>query len=341
MGTKPMLNDEHEITDTMVVRHQKIPVVIKFLPQAKLRFFPENPRIYSIVRADGKEPTQEEILKRLLDLEHVKELVQDIKRNGGLIESLLVRDNTFEVLEGNSRLAAYRFLAKADPITWSMVKCTVLPTTVDEPLIFAILGQHHIKGKKDWAPYEQAGFVYRRFKTHKVDLDTLAREIGLSQKKIKHLVDTYQFMLDHNENDVNRWSYYDEYLKSSKIRKAREKFSQLDDLVVKKINSEEIERAVQIRDELPLICTGPAKNLKRFAEGKESFADAYEAAQEAGGDNNHLKRLARFRHWLVKPEAEKAFNRATGQTRLRIGYELDKLFARIQALRKVLQQSEK
>ena len=35
-------------------------------------------------------------------------------RNQGLIEPLIVRDDTFEVLEGNSRLAAYRFLAKSD-----------------------------------------------------------------------------------------------------------------------------------------------------------------------------------------------------------------------------------
>lgn len=72
----------------------------------------DNPRVYSVVRANGKQPTQEEIQQQLSDLEHVKELREDIKRNGGLIEPLIVRGGSLDVLEGNSRLAAYRKLAE-------------------------------------------------------------------------------------------------------------------------------------------------------------------------------------------------------------------------------------
>src|ERR1019366_1780523 len=104
---------------------------------------------------------------------------------------------------------------------WGYVKSTVLPADIDEALVFALLGQFHIKGKKDWAPYEQAGFLYRRHKHHRVDLETLAAEIGLNTRKVQHLIDTYQFMVDQNETAIDRWSYYDEYLKSQKIKKAR------------------------------------------------------------------------------------------------------------------------
>jgi hypothetical protein len=325
-----------EIADTLLIRNEEIPVAIRYLPQADLRFFPDNPRVYTIVRGDGKEPAQDEIQERLLNMEHVRELIQDIKRNGGLIEPLLVRDGTFEVLEGNSRLAAYRFLAKSEPIKWGHVKCVVLPSSVGESQIFAILGQHHIKGKKDWQPYEQAGFVYRRFKYHGTALETLSKEIGLSQKRIQHLIDTYQFMIDHDETEVARWSYYDEYLKSSKIRKARKKYPELDKAVVKKIKSQEISKAVEIRDQLPVICTGPPKGLKRFISGDLGFEDAFEAAEEAGGTNSQLKRLVKFVRWLVKDEVEQGLAASDGQVRSKIEYELRKLNARVITLRKKL-----
>jgi hypothetical protein len=57
---------------------------------------------------------------------------------------------------------------------------------------------------------------------HNADIGALALEIGIS---VKHLVNTYQSMIDHGEDGVNRWSYYDEYLKSKKIRGAREKMA--------------------------------------------------------------------------------------------------------------------
>ena len=57
----------------------------------------------SLVRA-GREPDQEDIYSELLEQEHVRELKEDIRLNGGLIDPLIVRDGTLEVLEGNSRL---------------------------------------------------------------------------------------------------------------------------------------------------------------------------------------------------------------------------------------------
>lgn len=328
-----------EIADTIVVRNQHIPVTTKYLQQKNLRFFADNPRIYTIVRANGNNPSQEEILARLLEMDHVRVLRKDIKRNGGLIEPLLVRDETFEVLEGNSRLAAYRVLAKEDPFKWAEVKCTVLSKSVDDSLVFALLGQYHIKTKKDWLPYEQAGFVYRRYKQHGIDLDTIQSEIGLPKRRVKHLIDTYQFMIDNDEDDVNRWSYYDEYLKSSKIKKARQNYEALDEVVVEKIKSGEISKAVDIRDELQKLCKGPAKYVKKFVEGDLSFSDACEAAKEAGSDNNELYKLAKFRSWVVKPEVEEALEHARGQSKAKILYELDKLYARIQSLRKNLTNS--
>jgi len=319
--------------ESIVILGVTVPTTTRLLKQRTLKFYSDNPRVYSVVRANGKVPTQDEIQEQLSELDHVRELRDDIRRNGGLLEPLIVRDGSLDVLEGNSRLAAYRLLAAKEPIKWAEVKCTVLPADVKESLIFALLGQFHIKGKKDWAPYEQAGFLYRRFKTHNVSASVLAAELGLSAKKVGHLIDTYEFMVEHDEVDINRWSYYDEYLKSNKIKKARNQHPAMDDVVVEKIKSSEIERAMDLRDQLPVVCASPIV-LKKFAEGKVTLADAHERAVDSGADSVPYKRATTFRKWITEPEIDTMLASCPSRVRDRLLYEFRKIALRIAALEK-------
>lgn len=318
--------------ETLLIRGVEIAVETTTLPQTSLRFFVDNPRVYSVLRGDAREPGQEEIERKLLAMDHVKALIQDIKRDGGLTDPVVVRAGNLEVLEGNSRLAAYRALAKVDPIKWGRMKVRLLPADLDEALIFALLGQYHIRGKKDWAPFEQAGFLYRRSQAHEIHSAQLAQEIGLSKRKVEHLIAVYQFMLDHDEADTARWSYYDEYLKSSAIRKARLAQPGFDVLVVQKVKSGEIARAVDVRDRLPIICAA-SKSVQKFAMGALDFENSHEHAVEAGADSTPYKKLAKFRQWLANPEVELALGRAQGETRRKIQFELDKLAGRVDAVR--------
>ena len=323
------------VADTLLIRGVEVPVQITTLPQADLRFFVDNPRVYSVLRSDGEEPSQADIERKLLEMDHVKVLIQDIKRNGGLTDPAIVRAGSMEVLEGNSRLAAYRALAKIDILKWGMMKCMVLPVDIDENLIFALLGQYHITGKKDWSPYEQAGFLYRQSTLHNIDEAQLAREIGLPKRRVGHLINTYQFMLNNSENDTTHWSYYDEYLKSTKIRKARLGQAGFDTLVVEKIKSGEIDRAVDIRDRLQVICSAP-KVLKKFMSGAFDFEDAHKHAVNAGADSTPYKKLAMFKRWLAKPEVADTLGRTQGETRKKIEYELNKIASLVEAVRRKL-----
>lgn len=320
-----------EGTGNVLIRGKMVPVTFREIEQTRLRFFSDNPRIYTIIHADGENPTQGDIEAKLIEMEHVRDLMQDIKLNGGLIDPVIVKDKSFEVLEGNSRLAAYRALAKKEPLKWARMRCTILPADIDDKLVFALLGQYHVKGKKNWAPYEQAGFLYRRFKQHHIDKDELAIEIGLSKVTVEHLIETYQFMVDHKDDHVDRWSYYDEYLKSKKIKAARKTYANFDDLIVEKIQSGEIERAVDVRDRLPSLCATP-KVLKKFVAGQSSFPDACEDVDESGGNDEAYRRLARFQKWLSNPDAQDAIVKSRGEARNKIQFELKKVQVAVKGL---------
>ena len=324
------------IEDTLMIRGKKIPVKIGMMKQESLRFYPENPRVYSVVRADDKEPEQEEIQRQLQKMDHVKALYQDIKANGGLIDPVIVRDGTYEVLEGNSRLAAYRALASKDPIKWGKIKCQILPGDIDESDVFALLGQYHIKGKKRWVPYEQAGFLYRRHKLHKISKTLLGQELGLGKRKVSQLLETYQFMLDHKEYNINRWSYYEEYIKSNKIKKLRENYIGFDDDIVAKIKSGDISRAVEIRDNLPKLTSAPKKIVRRFLEGIIDLQQAVDLADQSGGTDTTYRRLNRFRTWLVQEEIEAEILNPNSSARDKIRFEVGKLHTSFQRLSKVL-----
>ena len=320
-----------ESLGTMLIRGEEIPVVTKMMEQGQLRFFVDNPRVYSVLRSGGKDPSQEEIQERLQKLEHVRELREDIKANKGLLEPLIVKSGTLEVLEGNSRLAAYRALVAKEPFKWNLVKCTLLPADISESLIFGLLGQYHLKGKKDWAPYEQAGFLYRRFHNHNANPQVLAREIGLSVREVNRLIEVYGFMIEHGENDVDRWSYYDEYLRSNKIRKARAQHPELDSLIVKKIQSKEIAKAVDVRDQLPTICTS-SRVLNKFVNQTISFNKAYNSALSSGGENVNLNQIKKFRETICKPETETRLLESDMKAQKAAVYELRKIGDRIKHL---------
>ena len=293
-----MMADSMWVNDTLTLGGMEIPVRNGSLPIYDLSFYPENPRIYSLIQKPGVEPSQGEIFKKLKALDHVKQLIQSIRANGGLTDPMLVRDGDFVVLEGNSRLAAYRELARNDAITWGKAKVRLLPSDISEKLVFALLGEYHIIGRKDWAPYEQAGYLYRRNVTHGVSAQGMASEMGLPVRSVNHLINTYKFMVEHDETSVSRWSYYDEYLKSSIVRKARRENPELDGIVVGKIKRREIPAAVDVRNKLVKLLdvakVGP-EPAKILVSGDKTFDRAFESAQDRGVDNMWLRRLKRFR----------------------------------------------
>ena len=81
------------------------------------------------------------------------------------------------------------------------------------------------KGVKDWDPYEQAGHLYRWRKSSKLPITSMAKQLGLSKGTVENMINVYTFMKKHDDLNKSNWSYYEEYLKNSGIKKIGKKES--------------------------------------------------------------------------------------------------------------------
>ena len=317
------------------IRGKNYTVSICYLKQEELKFYSDNPRVYSVLHNNKvKVPTQDEIEEHLQKLEHVRELRDDIRDNGGLIEPLYVKESTLEVVEGNSRLAAYRLLAEDNAVVWETVKCALLPKDVPDSAIASLLGQLHLKGKKSWAPYEQASFLHRRHCKDKITIPALTKELNISEKAIRHKISVIALMIKHNDNTIGHWSHYDEFLKNRKIKKACEDHTDFETTVVGLIKTGDI-KAVEVRDKLKVLCgTKSEKPIKHLVSGG-SLDDAVKAAKSLGGDNTALQKVKRFKSWVVMIDTKQAVTTAPEKIRNEIIYELRIIQTQIAKLLKI------
>ncbi len=333
---------ENIIDDTLMIGKESYPIKRCEIEQKKLLFFPENPRVYSVLNASDEKPSQEIIEKVMCKSDHVKQLKESIRSNGGLIDPIIVRDGDFVVLEGNSRLAAYRLLNRQDPIRWSKVSVILLPNDIPEAAVFALLGQYHIIGRKDWDPYEQAGYLYRTLKESNKSQELLASELGITSSYIKKLIDVYQYMIDKDDNHPNKWSYYEELLKNRGIKKAFEKHPELEDKIIDDIKNNRIKMAIDIRklgDIGKLNDKLSNKILKDLAKGEEDLYSAYDIVESSGKMDNNFQLVSNFRK---KISDENFFNKLLNDENLGdVEFELNKIKRIVSNLLKKIERSKK
>lgn len=300
------------------------------LRQIDLNFWVDNPRIYSIVHRSGDPIGQDEIQLQLLQRDHVKQLIQDIKHHGGLIHPLVVRDRDLSVLEGNSRLAAYRFLAERHPAEYGKVRCVLLPSELPEKLIYSYLNQEHIKGKSEWSPYEQAGVIYRLVKGG-TPLEKLASELNLGARVARRMYETYEFMVDNGEDDPARWSYYEVYLQSRKVSKKRKSEPALDKRVIKEIRAGKV-TAQQFRQMLPEVCDDE-RMFKKFLSERANLVGAYESL-ETEGKTEDLARLMKRIHDQVRGLSPDDFKGLSPRAAKTVEFQMGRAISRLSSLRK-------
>ena len=299
----------------------------------ELKFWPENPRVYSALRQKlfGEEPTQKDIEEVMTTLENVKRLRSSIKAFGGLTHPLFVRNGV--VIEGNSRLAAYRLLCRVDKIKWAKVRCNVLPDDMSDDLVFALIGSIHIDGVTEWTPFEQAGYLFRHLQKSKKPIEAISKDCGLTTAKAKLYVKVYETMLDNEDTDQSKWSYYVEMLKNSDIITKSKNFPELNliDTLCKKIKDGSITKANEFRDIGKLAKANSSeayRALEAYINDEESLESAVTKVS-AEEQKKHARHIAKsFREFLANP----SFIHQLMNDDEEFKFEMDRIISRINKL---------
>ena len=326
----------------ITIGKKEFEVADHIINQNELLFYEENPRIYSILQSNDDPITQEGIEEILSKMDHVKQLRTSIEQNGGIIDPLIVveRGNNYIVLEGNSRLAAYRLLVRKDPVKWGKIKCSVLPNTLSDDYIFTLLGQYHLIGRKDWSPFEQAAYLFRKKESSGVETDILAKSVGLTHGVVEQYLRVYKFMREYNDLRPDRWSYYDEYLKNREIKKYRELIPEIDETIVSQIKSDEIKQAIDIRNKLAPIAKGNDKTsnriMREIIEKKTSLYDAHDRFESTGKAGGAYLKIKKFRETVADNDFQKRIKLEASAIK-DMAFELKKIKLAIEKLLRELQ----
>jgi hypothetical protein len=281
-------------TNTITVQGREIPFEHRVLDIHQLRYYPDNPRINYIISthaADGP-VSQETIEQSLLLLETTKDLVRDIEENGGLLEEILVIGN--EVVEGNTRLAVYRRLARKFPNdpTWRHIPAKVLSADIQPTELFFILGTFHIKGKNQWSAYEKAAYIHRMVRKLDFSAAEVAHLVGHHAGTVEAMLKAYESMRDiylpaatreadelETQEALRRYSYFEAFYRTKDLAQRAGQSPQFvhdfSDWVLRDV----FPKAEVVRSELPKIL-GNKRALQVFTDMVDSEPeDAFEEAQ--------------------------------------------------------------
>ena len=277
------------IKHEMKILGKTIPLSNDLVNIHDLKFLIDNPRVYACTRGKPgfdnlmEEEQQKIIFEKLKEESSVKKLIPDVKRHGGLMESILIRHDTMEVIEGNSRLAVYLQLHEEGAEgEWELIPCSKVSNLTDDQKV-AFLNQIHVKGKTKWSAYEKANFAYVHWSQGR-DYDQIAQLFGVSIATIRFRVAVIKKMQDNNDNLQSHFSYYEVLVRNSEISKAMKEREDLSDFLLPKIkrfssNDEDNDfTAQELRKCLPVILKKP-KVLTKYIDHKIGFDDAYQTAK--------------------------------------------------------------
>lgn len=286
-------------------------VIQKNIEIRLLKFYIDNPRVYSMFDRSEHDPTQEEMESAMCSMDDVKELRGTIEKNGAIITPLIVKDGDYIVIEGNRRLAACKMLAKKDPVKWATVPCDVYPSDLDDDAIFRILGICHLNGQKKWAPFEEASLIYRRVKSTGKSFKDIAESVGRPQSEIKKYYEIYEMMMNHEDLNSDHWSYYEELHKNQSLKKIKKKIPNFNEAVSDMIKTGKISDAKSdIREKLGKIAKLPEeKAVSTISDVIEGRKTLDEAASEIENLNVDIYRsINLFRTKIMDPGTRKSLD---------------------------------
>ena len=268
---------------TITILGESVPVSSDRVDIFSLKFLKENPRVYTVTHGQPcftsktQDEQQAEIFQALKKEPSVRNLQEDIKRHGGLLEPILVRLDTMEVIEGNSRLAVYRLLHEDDGKgQWAEIDCDMVSSLTDEQQA-AYLNQIHIKGKTKWTAYEKANFAYVRHGKGQ-SYRAMAKLFGESQQTMRTRVKVIDAMRENDDGEQSNFSYYDVIVRNSAINSTMDGDEEFCTWIRDSIRRKEKPFSAQeMRKKLPVILK-KKKILRKLVRDDLELDDAYSRA---------------------------------------------------------------
>jgi hypothetical protein len=231
-----------------VAPKKSVKTIYKTMNIDDLHFYPDNPRISSVIIDCKREDlTDESIYKKMEEKQKdaCNSLYQDVKRDGQINEPLIIYQN--QALEGNTRLWVSKTLYKdTNNAKWKLVPCRVVEGELDHTEINYILCSYHIKKKKDWIPFEKACYFYRMNAEEGSSIKDIAELTGEGQKIINDFIKTFKAMKIRRA-DRDQWSYYYETLKEAEVTRAMKEGVPVLNVLERGIKKGEISDAQDVR----------------------------------------------------------------------------------------------
>lgn len=218
--------------NSIVVNNRAIPFEVTRLDIHDINYYAENPRINYLIRTHEGTVTQAVIEKKLQALDATKDLIKDIEDNGGLLEEIVVLGT--DVVEGNTRLAAFRRLNDKHPEDprWKHIPSKVLQGNVSEQELFLILGTFHVKGKTEWSAYEKAAYIHRMVSELDCTPHKVAQQLRLHAGTVEAILNAYQTMTAKylpiatansddfgTQEELHKYSYFEAFYRQKDLAK--------------------------------------------------------------------------------------------------------------------------
>ena len=275
--------------DEIMILGTTIPLASDRVRISRLKFLKDNPRVYSCTHGQPnfdeliEEQQQQIIYEKLLQEPSVKNLIREVKRHGGLMEPILIRNDTMQVIEGNSRLAVYHKLNDSNVEgEWDSIPCRLVCSLTEEQQV-AFLNQIHVKGKTQWSAYEKANFAYVR-RIQGWDYEQIATLFGESSATIRTRCKVIDMMKENQDGERSHFSYYDVLVRNRPISMGVQQNHRLRDVIhtrIRHLGSDEDNNdftAQELRKKLPVILTKP-KALRKYISGAMDLDKSYQVAK--------------------------------------------------------------
>ena len=280
---------------TIALMGEDVPATHELLRISELNFLPDNPRVYAAVRemADFASlmpaEKQDRIYGQLLQEPSVTKLIPEIRRDGGLQNPIVVRWDTKQVIEGNSRLAAYRKLHEDSPqdARWISIRCLVVDKLTPDQQT-RLLGQAHLRGQTDWSPYAKALYCFSWVEEMCKDATSLSNLSGISAAEIKKNVRIIKLMRENGDDRASNFSYYNVIVTNRRISSAVEQNEELKRVLLADVKNKSF-TSQAMRDWLPTVIDKP-KFLRRYLRRDSTLEDAFDRAK-VSDTQQRLKRI--------------------------------------------------